>query len=103
MHAVDALVKMFLRCAQEERFVLCSLAVVVKMILCNSSNKLYTSHKGVLFFLVIHLFTCAYIVWAISPPFPLPPSPTFFPLPPLVSGRSCSAFTTNFVEEKTQT
>jgi hypothetical protein len=52
-----------------------------------------------LFFLIIYLFTCAYIVWVISPPFslpyPLPPSPSF-------SGRTCSALISNFVEEKTQ-
>jgi hypothetical protein len=38
----------------------------------------------VFFFLVIHLFTCAYIVWAISPscpdPHPLPPTLVFLSL-----------------------
>jgi hypothetical protein len=52
----------------------------------------------VLFF-IIHLFTYACIVWVISSSYPLPdPLPTF----PLIPGRSCSAFITNFVEEKTQ-
>jgi hypothetical protein len=32
---------------------------------------------------------------------PLPPSLTLSPFPPSVPGRSCSAFITNFVEEKT--
>jgi hypothetical protein len=45
----------------------------------------------------IHLFTCAYIVWVISPLFPLPPfSPPLFPSLP---GRTCSALISNFVEE----
>jgi hypothetical protein len=31
-------------------------------------------HKKILFiYFIIHLFTCAYIVWFISPPCPLPP------------------------------
>jgi hypothetical protein len=33
-----------------------------------------------LFFFIIHLFTCAYIVWVISPLSPRPPP--FLPLPP---------------------
>jgi hypothetical protein len=54
--------------------------------------------KARFFFLIIHLFTCAYIVWVISPPCPPSlPSPL---LPHSVPGRSCSAFMTNFVEEK---
>jgi hypothetical protein len=44
-----------------------------------------------LFLFFVHLFTCAYIVWVISPRC----------LPPSVSGRSCSALITDFVEEKT--
>jgi hypothetical protein len=40
-----------------------------------------------------HLFICAYIVWAISPPCPIPP--------PSLPGRTCSALFSNFVEEKT--
>jgi hypothetical protein len=40
-------------------------------------------------FFIIHLFTCAYIVWVIYPPSP----------PPL-AGTTCSALTSNFVEEK---
>jgi hypothetical protein len=50
------------------------------------------------FFVVVHLFTCAYIVWVISPPCPPPP---LLPLPSSVSGRSHSALITDFVEEKT--
>jgi hypothetical protein len=34
--------------------------------------------------------------------FPLPPLPTLSPLPPLVTGRYCSALITDFVEEKRQ-
>jgi hypothetical protein len=51
------------------------------------------------FFVVVHLFTCAYIVWVISPPCLSPPT-----LPPFlssVSGRSRFALVTDFVEEKT--
>jgi hypothetical protein len=48
------------------------------------------------FFVVVHLFTCAYIVWVISPPC----SPPLLHLPS-VSGRSRSALVTDFVEEKT--
>jgi hypothetical protein len=50
-------------------------------------------------FFIIHLFTCAYIVWVISSPC-LPP-PTSPLLPPSLPGRTCSAFISNFVEEKT--
>jgi hypothetical protein len=50
-------------------------------------------------YIFIHLFTCAYIVWVISPPVTLPHH--LFPLPPSVPGRSCYALITNFVEEKT--
>jgi hypothetical protein len=41
------------------------------------------------FVIVVHLFTCAYIVWVISPPCLLPSS---------VSGRSCSTLVTNFCD-----
>jgi hypothetical protein len=47
-----------------------------------------TNGRDAIFF--IHLFTCAYIVWAILPP------------PSLLLGRMCSALISNFVEEKTQ-
>jgi hypothetical protein len=51
------------------------------------------------FFFIIHLFTCVYIVWVISPTCPSPPpSP---PLLPSLPGRTCSALVSNFVEEKT--
>jgi hypothetical protein len=43
-----------------------------------------------------YLFTCAYIVWAISPPSCLHPLP-----PPLLPGRTCSTLISNFVEEIT--
>jgi hypothetical protein len=49
-----------------------------------------------LFLFFIHLFICAYIVWAISPP--LPPTLSHFPTSSL-PGRTRSAFS-NFVEEK---
>jgi hypothetical protein len=49
------------------------------------------------FFFTIHLFTCAYIVWVISPsslhPLPLPP-------PLSLSGRTCSALFSSSVEEQ---
>jgi hypothetical protein len=50
------------------------------------------------FLFLIHLFTCAFIVWAISPPYPLPHP---LPPPPSLPGRTCSALISNFVEEKT--
>jgi hypothetical protein len=46
----------------------------------------------------MHLFTFAYIVWAISPSCPL--SPSFLPASSL-PGRACSDLLSNFVEEKT--
>jgi hypothetical protein len=39
----------------------------------------------VLFIIIIHLFTCTYIVWVISPSCTPPPSPSFL-------GRTYSAF-----------
>jgi hypothetical protein len=42
-----------------------------------------------LFIFIIHLFTCAYIAWVIPIPCLLP---CHLPPPPLVPGRSCSAF-----------
>jgi hypothetical protein len=53
---------------------------------------------SILFVVVVHLFTCAYIVWVISPPCPL--LPPFPPLSPSVSGRSHSALITDFVEKR---
>jgi hypothetical protein len=50
------------------------------------------------FFIFIHLFTCVYILWDISPPYLLPcPSPIH---PPSLPCRICSALISNFVEEK---
>jgi hypothetical protein len=57
-----------------------------------------------LFFIVFHLFIFAYIFETISPPHtPCPfSSPHSFPLPhPTLPGRTCSALSSNFVEEKT--
>jgi hypothetical protein len=51
-------------------------------------------------FFVVYLFTCAYIVWVISPPCLLPHLP---PLPSSVSGGSCSALIADFVEKRTYT
>jgi hypothetical protein len=67
-----------------------------------------STNKGVSFFFFsfyligtylffIHLFICAYIVWAISSPCPLP----LPPYTPSLPGRTCSALFSNFVEEKT--
>jgi hypothetical protein len=51
-------------------------------------------------FYFIHLFTCAYIVWAISSPYPsLPPSP---PQLPSLPSRICSALIYDFVDQKTK-
>jgi hypothetical protein len=50
------------------------------------------------FFKIIHLFTCAYIGWVISPPCPSPP---LLPPSPLLPGRNCSALISNLVEKKT--
>jgi hypothetical protein len=52
-----------------------------------------------------HLFICAYNVWVISPPYPLPSpfSPFPFPLTPSLPGRNCSALICNFVEERVLT
>jgi hypothetical protein len=49
--------------------------------------------------LFIHLFMCAYIVWAISTL--LPPAPSLCLPPPSLPGRNYSALFFNFVEEKT--
>jgi hypothetical protein len=62
-----------------------------------SKSETYISKDGCFCF-IIHLFTCACIVWVISPP--CPPHPPF-PPPPLLAGRTCSALISNFVEEKT--
>jgi hypothetical protein len=47
-------------------------------------------------FFFIHLFICAKIICAISPP-----DPNTLPLPsiPFIPGRTCSALFSNFVEE----
>jgi hypothetical protein len=47
----------------------------------------YTLTVMFFFFFFIHLFICAYIVWAISPPCPpLPPSPLY---PLIFEGTHC--------------
>jgi hypothetical protein len=44
-----------------------------------------SKHGFCYLFLIIHLFTCAYIVWVISPPCPLlPPSPPQFQAGPFL-------------------
>jgi hypothetical protein len=68
----------------------------------NQQNKKYFLQKRltrltISFFIIIHLFTCAYIVWVISPP--LLPAPTRPFSPPLLPGRTCSAPISNFVGE----
>jgi hypothetical protein len=45
--------------------------------------------KNFFFLIFVHLFTCAYIVWAISPPCPphfplLPPTPACFQAEPVL-------------------
>jgi hypothetical protein len=45
-------------------------------------------------FFIIHLLTCAYIVWGISPPWFLPPPP-----PPLLPAKTCSVLFFSSVEE----
>jgi hypothetical protein len=47
------------------------------------------------FFLIIHLFTCAYIGSF------LPPASLLHPLPHQLPGRTCFTLISNFVEEKT--
>jgi hypothetical protein len=50
------------------------------------------------FFFNFILFICAYNVWVLSPPFPLPPP---LPLPyPSLPGRNYFALISNFVEER---
>jgi hypothetical protein len=50
--------------------------------------------------LFIHLFIWIYTVQAISPPFPISPSPSI-PTPSFAA-RTCSALFFDFVEEKTK-
>jgi hypothetical protein len=47
---------------------------------------------------LIHLFTCVYIVWVISPH--CSPALPSHPFPTSLPGRTCSALISNFVEEK---
>jgi hypothetical protein len=72
-----------------------STPVTQAFITIDLSNFLKKNHNALLFFF-IHLFPCAYIVWAISPLYP--PS---IPQSPSLPGRTCSALISNFVEEKT--
>jgi hypothetical protein len=53
------------------------------------------------FFLIIHLFIRAYIVWAISAPLPPAPVPSLSSAPSSLPSRTCSVLFSNFVEEKT--
>jgi hypothetical protein len=60
-------------------------------------NTRFVSNLIILILIIIHLFTCVYIVWVIAPPYrPPPPSPR-----PTLPGRTCSALISNFIEEKT--
>jgi hypothetical protein len=58
-------------------------------------------HQWLFFFFLIFifLFNCAYIIWVISPPYPLSPSSLVHP--PSLPGRISSALISNFVDEKT--
>jgi hypothetical protein len=63
--------------------------------------KCFVSAKGKIvhylyFPFFIHLFICAYIVWAISPPCPCP---LLLPPTTLLPGRTCSDLFYNFVKE----
>jgi hypothetical protein len=53
-----------------------------------------------LFYFFIHLFICAYIF--LSHLSPVPSTPSLSPRTPSLPGRTCSAFISNFVEEKTK-
>jgi hypothetical protein len=44
------------------------------------------------FFFLIHLFTCANIVWAISSPHPDPPLPSYPPHPPRFQAETVLPF-----------
>jgi hypothetical protein len=64
---------------------------IIKRSFRNCTNTL--TLNTVLFF--IHLFICAYIVWAISPPY------LSLSLPPAsLPGRICSVLISNFIEER---
>jgi hypothetical protein len=60
-------------------------------------TSIFNIHVLSYFIFFIHLFTCAYIVWAISPHYPTPPPSPHHPS--LLPDRNCSAFISNFVEE----
>jgi hypothetical protein len=62
-------------------------------------NYIYKNIGYLFYYYYYYLFTCAYIVWVISPLCPLPP--TFYPRAPSFPGRTCSALISNFAEEKT--
>jgi hypothetical protein len=68
-----------------------NVTILIKIILSlGNSMKVYSP---CLIFLFIHLFICAYIAWAISPPCSL--LPPFLHPTPVLPGRTFS----NFVEE----
>jgi hypothetical protein len=58
---------------------------------------------GFLVVVVVYLFIYSYVHTLFRPFLPhTPPStPSFFPPPPSLPGRTCSALFSNFVEEKT--
>jgi hypothetical protein len=89
-----------------------SLQRKASMLEAAASSTLFPSENWVSFYLLIYLifkifilFICAYIVWVISPPFPLlhplpPRVPSLTPSYPLLPGRNYSALISNFVEER---
>jgi hypothetical protein len=63
----------------------------------NSRTSQNMIHWSFFYYTFIHM--CIHCLGHFSP---LSPSLTLSPLPPSLPGRTCSAFITNFVEEKTQ-
>jgi hypothetical protein len=55
-----------------------------------------------LLLLLLLLFIYSHVHTLFGSFFPLPPSSTLSPLPSSLPGRTCPAFITSFVEEKTQ-
>jgi hypothetical protein len=53
---------------------------ILKSLTTTVLGSIYVSKSNSVFFIIIHLFICAYIVWVIFPPcHPLPPSTPFPP------------------------